>query len=201
MLFKNFVQTVCCSELVAEVWIEPRAPHAWPRALTTKTIYFSSQGQSEDVKIPQANFFFFFFQFFHSVLQTQEVWLALHVEQEGNIGFAVEFFTSRCMKDESFLLLSPLTSAWRWVEMYVELFFLWRNWYRKRGEQGELSQSGYWPQPLVGKESKEDGENGQAGNSKWSTVPVCVVDYTLWWYSMGPTGKLCPVIKERHVCN
>lgn len=64
------------------------------------------------MKIPQAKLFIFnFFQLFHSVLQTQAVWLALHVEREVNIGFAVEFFTSRCMKDESFLLLSPLTSA------------------------------------------------------------------------------------------
>lgn len=64
------------------------------------------------MKIPQAKLFIFnFFQLFHSVLQTQAVWLALHVEREVNIGFTVEFFTSRCMKDESFLLLSPLTSA------------------------------------------------------------------------------------------
>lgn len=64
------------------------------------------------MKIPQARLFLFlFFQLFHSVLQTQAVWLALHTEQEVNIGFAVEFFTSRCVKDESFLLLSPLTSA------------------------------------------------------------------------------------------
>lgn len=60
------------------------------------------------MKIPQAKFVFL--QFFHSVLQTQEVWLAFHVEQEPNVGFAVEFFISRCMKDESFLLLSPLSS-------------------------------------------------------------------------------------------
>lgn len=58
-------------------------------------------------------FFIFNFYFFHSVLQTQEVWSALHVEQEDNIGFAMEVFTSRCRKDESSLLLSPLTSARR----------------------------------------------------------------------------------------
>jgi len=64
--------------------------------------------------------------------------------------------------------------------MCVELFFLWKNRYRKKGEQGQRSQLGCWPQPLAGKKSKDDGENGQARNSKWLTVVVCAVDCILW---------------------
>lgn len=41
--------------------MEPRAPHSWPCAPTTKIVYFSSQRQSEDVKIPQAKLLFLFF--------------------------------------------------------------------------------------------------------------------------------------------
>lgn len=85
--------------------------------------------------------------------------------------------------------------------MCVELFFLWRNWYRRRSEQGELSPSGYWPQLLTGKESKEDGENGEARNSKWSTSWSVLLIKSSGDPAGGSTGELCPVIKERHVCN
>lgn len=154
-------------------------------------------------KYHRQNFIYFFVKFSTPFCRLRRfgVWLALHVEQDDNFGFALEFFTSRCMKDQSFPLLSPLTSAWRWVEMCVGLFFLWRNWYRRRGEQGGLSLLGQRPQSLVGKESKEHGENGEARNSKWSTSLVCTVDYILWWSSQGINRQLCPVIKERHVCN
>lgn len=117
---------------------------------------------------------FYFFQLFHSVLQTQAVWSALHVEREVNIGFAVEFFTSRCMKEDSFLLLSPLTSAWRWVETCVGWLLLWRNWCRRRGEWGKFGPLGFQAQPPIGKEQRGWGEKGgQEQQTVHSPHPCC----------------------------
>lgn len=93
-------------------------------------------------KYHKQNFLFlFFFQLFHSVLQTQAVWLALHIEREVSIGFAVGFFTSRWTKKKK-----KKKKLWSFEETGAE------------GEEGEenLAHWGSGPKLPLAK-SKEDG--------------------------------------------
>lgn len=97
----------------------------------------------------------------------------------GYIGFAVEFFTSRCMKGDSFLLLSPLTSAWRWVETCVGLLLLWRNWCRRRGEQGKFGPLGFQAQLPIGKEERGWGEKGSQEQQMVHSPHLCCWSHPL----------------------